>query len=102
MLSSDGKPFCTLPDLPDARWFHTLDGHMLCGGYAEEAKSSCLFFDSGRWKKFYWRLKGKYYYHSSWRRPDGGVQLMKGDKPRTEIVTKNGREYGFETKYRNY
>ena len=73
LLHNDGTPWCSLPDLPDGRWYHTQTGLLACGG--EDTKLSCTKFSGGKWKPSN-KLKERYS-HSSWASPAGTV-LMGG------------------------
>ena len=101
-LRSDGTSICKLPDLPGpGRWEHTMDGNMLCGGFDNAARNSCILYDSGSWQQFSWPLtiNDDTFYHSSWKRPDGKIQLMMHTT--TEVVSPEGTEAGFNLKYPN-
>ena len=54
VLNSNGTFLCTLPDLPDNRGRHSVDGHIMCGGSGEGR--SCMLFDGGLWKTKTWNL----------------------------------------------
>ena len=75
VLHGDGTPWCSLPDLPDDRWYHTQTGLLACGG--EDTKLSCTKFSGGKWKPSH-KLKKERQFHSSWASPAGTV-LMGGD-----------------------
>lgn len=82
---------CTLPDLPDERYRHTLDTvadiGVLCGGGANDAtRTSCLQFSqsSGTWTGYATTLESRYG-HTSWVSPDGLV--LKGGWRDTEGAT---------------
>ena len=99
-LHSDGTSMCKLPNLPGpGRWEHTMDGNMLCGGFEDAARNSCILYDSGSWQQFSWSLTENTFYHSSWKRPDGKIQLM--EYSTTEVVSPEGTEAGFNLKYPN-
>ena len=68
VLHSDGTPWCSLPDLPDDRWYHTQTGLLACGG--EDTKLSCNKFSGGKWKPSH-KLKKNREGHSSWASPAG-------------------------------
>ena len=99
-LRSDGTPLCKMPDLPDNRAQHTLDGDILCGGYY--TRTSCLHYGSEGWTKYGWNLQQKRSEHLSWRKPDDSLQIMGGiHSPKTsEIVTSGGSRIGFDLKYK--
>ena len=99
-LRSDGTPLCKMPDLPDKRFGHTMDGDILCGGY--ETETSCLHYGSDGWTKYGWNLQQERDDHVTWRRPDDSLQIMGGQySPKTsEIVTSGGSQIGFDLKYK--
>ena len=99
-LRSDGTPLCKMPDLPDNRADHTMDGDILCGGYY--TRTSCLHYGSEGWTKYGWNLQQKRSEHLTWRRPDDSLQIMGGiHSPETsEIVTSGGSRIGFDLKYK--
>ena len=77
VLHSDGTPWCSLPDLPDDRWYHTQTGLEACGGVSnEKIWTSCIKFSGGKWKPSH-KLKKERTSHSSWAAPQGTV-LMGG------------------------
>ena len=97
-LNSDGTPLCALADLPEPRLVHTMDGNILCGGY--ETKKSCMKFEAGSWTQYGETLQQERSFHISWRRPDGGIQLMGGSLNGTsEVVRGLQSQNGFEMKY---
>ena len=101
-LRFDGTPLCKMPDLPDNRARHTMDGDILCGGTG--TPTSCLHFGSEGWTKYKWNLQQTRYDHLTWRRPDDGLQIMGGyDSPKTsEIVTSGGSQIGFDLQYETW
>ena len=42
---------CKLPELPERRYFHTMEGMMLCGGEGDSDGSTCLSLTDGRWER---------------------------------------------------
>ena len=44
-LRGDGSPLCSLPPLPDDRYFHTQSGLLTCGG--DTSPTSCLTLTQG-------------------------------------------------------
>ena len=98
-ISSDGTPLCTLPDLPDERRQHTMDNHIMCGGYGTQ--SSCLHYVAGKWVKYRNDLKSKRTAHVSWRRQDNDVILIGGEssKKNSEVVSSSGHQKGFELQH---
>ena len=49
-VRGDGKSHCKMPNLPDQRIGHTIDGDILCGG--ENTKYSCMQFKALNQIKF--------------------------------------------------
>ena len=103
-LTKDGTPVCTLPDLPDDRAYHTLDDHIMCGGYYSQ--SSCLYYVAGKWMQYRNELKINRTHHVSWRRPDGEVVLIGGNgdnsknsKKTSEVVSSSGYQKGFNLQH---
>ena len=81
VLHSDGTPWCSLPDLPDDRSYHTQTGLLTCDGVSTSTKktgTSCIKFSEGKWKPSH-KLKEERYTHSSWASPLGTV-LMGGEE----------------------
>ena len=93
---------CTLPDLPDLRIYHTMDNHIMCGGY--HTQSSCLHYVAGKWTKYRNDLKFKRHFHVSWQRPDGEVMLIGGwnvnSQKTSEVVLSSGQQEGFNLKHK--
>ena len=97
---------CALPQLPQARYQHTVDNHILCGGEGNE--KSCLKWspDKGTWEE----LGGEYYLygrksHVSWTPGSGsGTYLIGGwDSPsggrNSDLIKPDGTsEEGFDLK----
>ena len=99
-ITEDGIPLCTLPDLPDKRIRHTMDNHIMCGGFFTQ--SSCLYCRGGEWTQYKNDLKIKRSDHVSWRSPDGKVLLIGGDGDPTkksqktsEVVSSSDHQNGF-------
>ena len=68
---------CLLPALPDARYYHSQDGTLLCGG---DQEASCLTFNlaTGGWTRTPHNLTQERQGHVSWAVEDG-VILIGGD-----------------------
>ena len=98
-ITTDGTPLCTLPDLPDNRASHTMDNHILCGGY--DTGSSCLYYVAGKWTKYRNDLKINRNLHVSWRQQDGEVLLIGGanSKKTSEVVSSSGHQKGFNLQH---
>jgi len=99
VILGNGTSLCLLDDLPDSRYAHKMDGHLLCGG--EYTPTSCLHYDKGSWKGFEWQLNYERYYFISWRRPENSTIVMSGygSSPNNEKVTINGSVESFQLKY---
>jgi len=99
-----GLDSCRLPNLPEHRYDHTMDGIYLCGGVSVAVGSlPCLKFSEGQWIPFYDLVQSRTR-HSSWM-TDQGLVLMGGHQsPLTsEIVpTMEGHQGGlaFDMKYK--
>ena len=48
-VPSTGK-HCTLPNLPDKRYWHSMEGMMVCGGKDSDTDTSCLTLTDAGWK----------------------------------------------------
>ena len=100
-LTTDGTPLCTLPDLPDQIIGHTIDNHIICGGYY--TKTSCLHYVAGKWTKYKNDLKFKRLFHVSWQRQDGEVILIGGEnynsRKTSEVVSSSGHQKGFNVQH---
>ena len=71
---------CTLPALPEARYYHTSDNNILCGGERTGPRTSCIQLspDDGTWKQLL-TLDLERYCHVSWTPESGiGTYLMGG------------------------
>ena len=81
-LSSDGSPWCSLPDLPKKRRDHSQTGLEACGG--KDTEVTCVHFKEGSWKKSQ-TLQRKRRYHSSWASPEGTILMgaSKGEDTET-------------------
>ena len=74
-LSSDGTPWCSLPDLPRNRYYHSQTGLEACGGKGVDSNDvTCVHFKGGSWKKSQ-NLQRKRRYHSSWASPEGTILM---------------------------
>ena len=67
MLTGDGTPLCSLPDLPYETWGHTQHGLTTCGGTGGNIRRLCYTFDpsSGTWNVSH-NLDGDRSYHTQW------------------------------------
>ena len=90
---------CSLPSLPQDRYYHTIDGLYICGGEGAIA-NNCLHFMSGQWTSSYTMVRMRRG-HTSWM-TDQGLVLMGGyDSADSEMVPTDGGEGGpaFNLKY---
>ena len=102
-LPSDGTSR-TLPSLPETREDHTVDNHILCGGY--DTSYSCLQWspDTGTWEELL-TLDVRRMYHVSWTPASGtGTFLIGGIASGSEMTTslithEGGQETGFSLEY---
>ena len=97
---------CTLPSLPDKRYYHTVSkGGLLCGGFYS-TEDSCIMWspDSGTWEEAL-TLNVRRDDHVSWTPSSGntGTYLLGGEyssKKTTTLVNNDGsQEPGFPLKY---
>ena len=101
-LNADGTRLCRLPNLPDNRRYHSMDGSMICGGYDSHAQKSCIKFQYGAWKTMPFSLQQIRWYHVSWTRSDGKIRLLGGEYSQgltSELVSEAGSVAGFPLKY---
>ena len=100
-LPSD-RTSCTLPSLPQYRYRHTLDNHILCGGY--DTSDTCLQWspDTGTWEELP-TLDAERVGHVSWTPATGtGTYLIGGSiggMTTTLFRSEGGQETGFPLKY---
>ena len=102
ILRDDGSYWCSLPDLPDQRSWHSQSGLITCGGgsFYGNVRRSCLTFSAGQWNMSH-RLAYQRYYHVSWISQQGvvliGGEISDGE---TETLTDDGESTeGFKLKY---
>ena len=99
-LPSSGTS-CTLPDLPELRYYHSSDNNILCGGYKS---SNCLQWspDTGTWEELLTLDLGRLY-HVSWTPGNGiGTYLMGGSGQEitsTLLKPDGSQELSFIPKY---
>ena len=116
MFIPDTGKRCILPNLPDDRRRHTINGLVVCGGgrcdYGDTC-TSCLTFTSGRWIKSHTLLHDRYD-HTSWMSEEGlvligGQNIVEGDRvsgknsdstTTTELLQGNHSVPYFDLKYR--
>ena len=82
VLHSDGSPWCSLPNLPEERAYHTQNGLEACGGigldwdYTTPTLTSCVRFSGGVWSPSHQMVEQRWH-HTSWASP-AGTLLMGG------------------------
>ena len=103
IYNSRTNKVCSLPQLPEARDYHTQDGDLACGGFIYEAYTTCVKWSpvSGTWNKSH-TLEDKRLGHVSWATASG-VYLIGGtiNPTTTQKMKKDGSvEKGFDLKYK--
>ena len=87
---------CSLPELPDERYDHTMDSLLICGGGYDQPNISttCMSFTAGQWITSHTLVEGRTR-HSSWQ-TEQGVVLMGGgiSHDTSEIVANIGEQGG--------
>ena len=95
---------CSLPELPERRYFHTQDGPLACGGGSGIIKATtCVTWSQGAWTRSHNFSVGRSG-HASWDTATG-VYLMGGWRNMSEttsvLVKEDGTvEEGFPLKYK--
>ena len=89
LLHGDGSPWCSLPDLPEARDFHTQTGVEACGGWHSSTGTTCVRLEGGSWTQSH-KLVEKREDHCSWA-SSAGTLLIGGDYSlqTTELLESN-------------
>ena len=95
------KESCSLPQFPESRYKHTLNGNLMCGGGGgHSTHTSCDTWSNGAWTRTH-NLREKREFHVSWS-TSSGVYLLGGtfSNKTSEIVKEDGSvEKGFDLKY---
>ena len=98
LLSSNGTRLCSLPNLPEKRYYHSQTGVLACGGGSRgsgSAYKSCFKFADSRWKKSH-TMGTSRYGHTGWASPQGVLLIGGTDRTdtqsqtSTELLTDNG------------
>ena len=101
MFLPSSNTTCSLPELPEARYYHTQNNDLACGGPSSNTQSTCVKWssESGSWTQSH-TLRQSRFWHVSWATEDG-VYLMGGTSSRTtELVKEDGSvEDGFSLNY---
>ena len=97
---------CSLPELPNRRFFSTQSGDLLCGGGSDKnslpnTREYCITWSLNAWSKSHISLLHKRYGHSSWVTRSGTYLIGGTHSPRTsELVHEDGSvENGFSLKH---
>ena len=97
---------CSLPELPNRRFFSTQSGDLLCGGGSDtnslpNTREYCITWSLNAWSKSHISLLHKRYGHSSWVTRSGTYLIGGTHSPRTsELVHEDGSvENGFSLKH---
>ena len=80
MLTADGTPLCSLPDLPYETWGHTQHRLTTCGGTRGEIRRLCYTFDasSGTWNVSNNLSEARTYHNQWWDSRTRGLWLLGG------------------------
>ena len=102
VLDPDVSPSsCSLPQLPEGRFGHTLTGLTACGGYGSAAtRRSCVTLSESSWIKSH-NLVHRRQDHCAWE-TDSGIILLGGslNNKTTELLKEDGgSEEHFPLKY---
>ena len=96
------KTSCSLPQLPEARYYNSQDGGLVCGGWSNATLTTCVKWSptSGTWTKSH-TLKQNRSFHVSWATASG-VYLIGGkySQRTSEKIKMDGSvEEDFSLKY---
>ena len=99
------KASCSLPQLPDDRYWHTQEGDLACGGEGSQSSgTTCVKWSpvSGTWTKSH-TLRQERYAHVSWA-TTSGVYLIGGPNSEgtSEKVKDGSVADGFGLKYNTW
>ena len=82
---------CSLPDMPEKRYEHTVDSNLICGGRSFETATTldtCISFSKGVWKETH-KLTRRRSGHASWKVCEGVVLFggaQGGSRETAELV----------------
>ena len=101
MFLPSSNTTCSLPELPEARGWHTQDGGLACGGGSSSTLTSCARWSAGTWTRTSHTLRERRYRHVSWSTAEGVYLIGGAYSPLTsELVKEDGSvEKGFALKY---
>ena len=101
VISPSSNVSCSVPDLPQPRYGHTMNNNIVCGGVGgTDTKTSCYQLSSAGWTRSHTLKYGKVL-HSSWEVEDGIILLGgSGSGTTSEIAKWDGTtEELFSMKY---
>ena len=100
LLRADGsQSYCSPPQLPQNRRYHTQTGLTACGGVDSGAQRSCVTLTGGSWTTSH-TLVHQRGGHTAWESPLGLILLGGRYSPKTtEILRNNSSEDLFNLKY---
>ena len=84
VISPSGNVSCSVRDLPQPRYGHSMNNNTVCGGYGgtgTDTRTSCYQLSSAGWTRSH-TLIHRRYQHSSWEVEDG-IILLGGDNSGT-------------------
>lgn len=86
---------CSLPNLPEGRIYHTMDGLIVCGG-GPSSKTTCLTFTSGEWVVSH-TLVNQRMVHVSWQTDQGLLLMGGGNMPFSSEILPTTGDQGVES-----
>ena len=102
LLFPNGTFLCSLPSLPDPRYYHTQSGLVACGGVG--GYKDRIIFSGGQWNTSHSLLYSRFE-HTSWSSTQHGKILIGGYDSRTttEMLTETGEsQESFTLKYQTW
>ena len=88
VISPSGNVSCSPPDLPQPRYYHTMNNNIVCGGNGgADTKTSCDQLTSAGWNKSH-TLKYRRSGHCSWEVEDGIILLGGANSGTTSEIAK--------------
>ena len=75
VINPSGNVSCSPPDLPQPRYYHTMNNNIVCGGNGgTDTKTSCDQLTTAGWTRSHTLIHSRQY-HSSWEVEDGIILL---------------------------
>ena len=89
-VNVNGSNYCTLPQLPRYRAYHTQNRKTVCGGGSDVY--NCMTLTDGTWRRSH-QLEYNRNSHTSWSRADEEILMggVFGDKT-TEVLTQDNSD----------